>query len=140
MRVLLPSVEVLERFSDKLKSKIGRSSELFSEIWRRVTSLFNVDGKAKHTLPKIEAFYTIESLIDVYFIVGGARSTLPLTWDISNPKLALVEFTRPLVLVNPYVYYIQTLIVKESPYLILVFAHELSHIAFTLGCSTSCVA
>ena len=96
MEVLLPSIEVLERFSDELRVEITKSKELIEKVWRRVTSLFNVVvDEAKRVLPRVEFFYSAESLVDVNFIVGGACSTLPLTWDTSSLRLALIEFARP---------------------------------------------
>ncbi|RLG77705.1 MAG: hypothetical protein DRO12_01485 [Thermoprotei archaeon] len=123
----------MKRFSDELRVEITKSKELIEKLWRCVTSLFNVVGEAKRVLPRVEAFYTAESLVDVNFIVGGARSTLPLTWETSSLRPALVEFTRPLILVNPYVYYIQTLITGKPLYLTSVLVHELCHVAFALG-------
>ena len=133
MEILLPGIEVLERISDELRVEVTKSKELIEKVWRRVTSLFNVVGGAKRVLPRVEAFYNAESLVDVNFIVGGARSTLPLTWETSSLRPALVEFTRPLILVNPYVYYIQTLITGKPLYLTSVLVHELCHVAFALG-------
>ncbi len=77
---------------------------MIEEIWGHVTYIFNVTEEAKHILPEIKAFYTTESLVDTNFIVGSARSILPFTWNISSLRLALVEFTRPFILVNPYVH------------------------------------
>lgn len=133
MEISLPSLEILKRYGDELKNEMSKAEELIREVWRRATGLFNVIDEAKRILPEIRAFYTAESLVDINFIVGGARSTLPLTWDASSLRPALVEFARPLILVNSYVYYIQTLITRKTPYLTTVLVHELCHIAFALG-------
>jgi len=133
MEILLPHIDVLLNFGEALRVEIEKAKNIISKLWKRICALYNVDSEKASLVPRIKAFYDVYSLTDINFIVGGARSTLPLNYNVLNPRLAVIEFTRPVILLNPYVYYVQSLIVKKQQCIIPVLVHEMSHIAFALG-------
>ncbi|GEM_PF-2649193 len=127
--LLLPCSEVEAMFRDPLLDELERTRLLRLRAWREVCKLFNLS----YAQPVLKVVEGPLYLVHQNFIAGGAFSSLPMFLRFDGREF-IAEFHRPVVAVNPYVYYFEGVASEwRHPVLLPALIHEYAHVAFALS-------
>ncbi|MEM4700401.1 MAG: hypothetical protein QXT74_05595, partial [Candidatus Nezhaarchaeales archaeon] len=128
-RLLLPCGRLEEAYEGPLMAELESTRALRLRAWRRLAGIFSASGPP----PPIKVVRGPYFMVHQNFIVGGALSTLPMFLRGDGERL-LAEFHRPVVALNPYVYYFEGVAGGWSrPVLLPAIIHEYAHVAFLKG-------
>lgn len=128
-RLLLPCGRLEEAYEGPLMAELESTQALRVRAWRRLAGLFNASGPP----PPIRVVRGPYFMVHQNLIVGGALCLLPMFLR-SDGRRFLAEFHRPVVALNPYVYYFEGVAGGWSrPVLLPAIIHEYAHVAFLRG-------
>ncbi len=102
VRLLLPCSRLEEMYSAPLMAELEAIRLAWLRAWRRLAGLF----EARCAPPMLKVVGGPLYMVHQNFIAGGAFSSVPMFLRFDGERF-IAEFHRPVVAVNPYVYYFE---------------------------------
>ena len=129
IQLLLPCQRLEEMYEGPMMEEVENTVAVRAKAWRLISTLF----KVKHSPPVFKVVKGPLFMVHQNFIAGGAFSSLPMFLRYYSGQY-IAEFHRPVVAVNPYVYYFEGMASKwTSPVMLPALIHEFAHVAFLLS-------
>jgi len=116
-------------YRDPMMEELEATRALRVRAWREVCGIFNVRAPQ----PRLKVVEGPLYMVHQNFIAGGAYSSIPMFLRYDGSAYT-AEFYRPVVAVNPYVYYFEGVASRWTPPILAsAIVHEYAHIAFPLS-------